>query len=364
LPTFLLRLLFFGQFRAKISHLYSDSHNFCVHLLILALLLGVFSLSLSAFCGSMETGFYRVPRIQLKLDAMRGDIQSKGLLWLANRPSIFVGTILTANNVANYSLSLAGVLVFQEIFGEVSPVLTEIFVTIFLAPVLFVYGEMLPKYVCLFAPKRFLRLGSPLLFFLTALLMPLSGLLWLVNRFFARLLGRPSEMTRLSLAKSELVKTFDEGHEVGVLGRTQRQLIDGIIMVSNQSVKSIVIPIHHYPLITSDMNPQAVLSLTRSLRMYEVPIFGRLDALDGLILNRSQLVPVGYVRTIDLETAVYRKEEKLPIRKLVEVIDNYSLLAALNLLQTSNELLGVVVNPQKRCFGLISLGRLQEQFFS
>ena len=333
-------------------------------MLLFALFLSLFSLSLSAFCGCMETGFYRVPRLQLKLDAMRGDWQSKGLLWLTNRPSIFVATILTANNTANYSLSLAGVLLFHEAIGEVSPVWTEICVTVCLSPILFVYGEMLPKYVCLIAPKRFLKLGSPLLFFLTALLLPLSGLLWLVNRFFARLLGRPHEMIRLSLAKSELLKTFDEGHEAGVLGRIQRQLIDGIISVSNQSVKSIAIPIHHYPLMTSDMDPQAVLSLARSLRMCEVPIFGRLDALDGLVPSRSQLVPVGYVRTIDLETTVYRKEEKLPIRKLVEVIDNNSLLAALNLLQTSGELLGVVVNSQKRCFGLISPEKLQEQFFS
>jgi len=326
-----------------------------------ALFLGLFSLSLSAFCGSMETGFYRVPRIQLKLDAMRGDLTSKGLLWLANRPSIFVATILIASNAANYSLSLAGVLFFHEILGNTYPLLTEICVTVFLSPIVFMYGEMFPKYICLVAPKRFLRLGSPLLFFLTTLLLPLSGLLWLVNRLFTGLLGHSNEMIRLSLAKSELVNTFDEGREVGVLGRTQRQLIDGVISVSGQSVKSIAIPIHQYPLLTSDMKPAAVLSLARSLRMCEIPIFGKSDALDGLIPSRQHLIPVGYVRTIDLETTVFRKGEKLPIRELVEVIGDTSLLAALNLFHTSSEMLGIVVNSQKRCFGLISPEKLQEQ---
>ena len=329
--------------------------------MLFALFLGFFSLSLSTFCGGMETGFYRVPRIQLKLDAMQGDWQSRGLLWLTNHPSIFVATILIANNTANYSLSLAGVLFFHELLGDASPLLTEICVTVFLSPLLFVYGEMFPKYLSLFAPKRFLKLGSPLLFFLTILLLPLSGLLWLVNRFFAGLFGRSSEMVRLSLAKSELVKTFDEGREAGVLGRTQRQLIDGIIAVSNQSVRSLAIPVHHYPLITSDMKPATVLSLARSLRMCEIPIFGRSDALDGLVPSRSQLVPVGYLRTIDLETTVYRKEEKLPIRELTEVIDNDSLLTVLNHFQASGESLGMVINSQKRCFGLISAEKLQEQ---
>jgi len=325
-----------------------------------ALLLGLLGLSLSAFCSFMEIGFYRVPRIQLKLDAMRGNLRSKGLLWLTNHPSIFVATILVASNTANYSLSLAGVLFFHEILGDAGLWLTEICVAFFLSPILFVYGEMFPKYVSLFAPKRFLTLGSPLLFFLTALLLPLTGLLWLVNRFFARLLGSSHEMVRLSLAKSELVKTFDEGHEVGVLGRTQRQLIDGIITVSNQSVKSIAIPIHHFPLITSDMTPAAVLSLARSLRMCETPVFGKLDALDGLVPSRSQLVPVGYVRTIDLETTVYRAAEKLPIHDLLEVMGNDSLLTVLNLFRTSGESLGMVVDSHKRCFGLISTEKLQE----
>ena len=311
----------------------------------------------------METGFYRVPRLQLKLDAIRGNLTSKFLLWLANHPSIFVVTILTANNTANYSMSVAGVLFFHEILGDAFPLLTEICVTIFLAPVLFVYGEMFPKYICLFAPKRFLKFGSPLLFFLTILLLPLSGMLWLVNGLLAGLFGLSIEMTRLSLARSELTKTFDEGREVGVLSRTQRQLIDGIISVSSQSVKSIAIPIHHYPLITSDMTPATVLSLARSLRLCDIPVFGKLDALDGLVPSRRHLVPVGYVRTIDLETSVYRKSEKLPLRELVEVIDDYTLLTALNLFHTSSESLGIVVNSHRRCFGLISSEKLQEQLF-
>ena len=311
----------------------------------------------------METGFYRVPRLQLKLDAIRGNLTSKFLLWLANHPSIFVVTILTANNTANYSMSVAGVLFFHEILGDAFPLLTEICVTIFLAPVLFVYGEMFPKYICLFAPKRFLKFGSPLLFFLTILLLPLSGMLWLVNGLLAGLFGLSIEMTRLSLARSELTKTFDEGREVGVLSRTQRQLIDGIISVSSQSVKSIAIPIHHYPLITSDMTPATVLSLARSLRLCDIPVFGKLDALDGLVPSRRHLVPVGYVRTIDLETSVYRKSEKLPLRELVEVIDDYTLLTALNLFHTSSESLGIVVNSHRRCFGLISTEKLQEQLF-
>ncbi len=312
----------------------------------------------------MEISFYRAPRLQLKLDAMRGSLRAKALLWLTNHPSIFVATILVANNMANYSLSLAGVLFFHEMFSNVGPVSTEICVTVFLSPILFIYGEMFPKYVCLFAPKRFLQRGSPLLFFLTILLLPLSGLLWLINRFLAGLLGSSNEMTRLSLVKSELVKTFDEGHESGVLGHTQRQLIDGIITVSNQNVKSIMVPVHHFPLITADMTPQTVLSLARSLRMCEVPVFGRLDALDGLVPSRAHLVPTGYVQTTDLEAAVYQAAEKLPIRKLIEVIDNYSLLTTLNLFQASGESFGMVVNSHKRCYGLISMKHLQEQLFA
>ena len=59
-------------------------------------------LALSAFFSGSETGFYRMTRLRLVMEASAGDAISRAMLWLANRPSLFVATTLVGNNLANY----------------------------------------------------------------------------------------------------------------------------------------------------------------------------------------------------------------------------------------------------------------------
>ena len=81
----------------------------------IALGMAALGLFLSAFFSGSETGFYRVTRMRLVLDAMGGDRTARGLLWLTNHPSMFIATALVGNNLANYLTSLAIVLGTQAL---------------------------------------------------------------------------------------------------------------------------------------------------------------------------------------------------------------------------------------------------------
>ncbi len=59
-----------------------------------ALFTAVVGLLLSAFFSGTETGFYRIARMRLTLDAIGRDQTARRLLWLVNHPSIFVATTL------------------------------------------------------------------------------------------------------------------------------------------------------------------------------------------------------------------------------------------------------------------------------
>src|SRR4030042_4230699 len=121
-----------------------------------ALVLAGVGIFLSAFFSGSETGFYRATRVRLVLDALGGDPISRGLVWLTGHPSLFVATVLVGNNLANYLTTLAIVmstqaLTFQQ--GHTAEYLTELIAPLALAPVLFVYGELLPKSLFLQAPN-------------------------------------------------------------------------------------------------------------------------------------------------------------------------------------------------------------------
>ncbi|MDA7903960.1 DUF21 domain-containing protein, partial [Mariniblastus sp.] len=106
---------------------------------ILLLLLGIF---LSAFFSGCETGFYRASRVRFVIAGLDGDLISQYLIKLFNNPTLFVATTLIGNNVANYLTSLAIVLLAQQMTGSNA---AEMLAPILLSPLLFVYGELLPK---------------------------------------------------------------------------------------------------------------------------------------------------------------------------------------------------------------------------
>ena len=166
-------------------------------------LLFVAGLALSAFFSGAETGFYRVTRVRLVLDGLGGDWIARSLLWLTNNPTLFVATTLIGNNLANYLTSLSMVMGTHLLLGGDS-FLVEMLVPIALAPIVFIYGELMPKNLFYSAPNMLLRRGGPLFLFFTVLFAPISALLWGVGRLLERILGQAPLRVQLALARSEL----------------------------------------------------------------------------------------------------------------------------------------------------------------
>jgi len=316
--------------------------------ILTALLLACVGLFLSAFFSGSETGFYRAGRLRLALDAMGGDRLARGLVWLTNRPSMFVATTLVGNNLANYITSLAIVMATRWfVAGDV--LAAELVAPLLLAPVLFVYGELLPKNLFLHAPNRMLRKGGPLFLLFVVLFFPVSGLLWCINRGLARLLGESPERVRLKLARRELQQVLEEGQQAGILHPAQRRLAQGLFAVASQPVVRYATALADAPRARLDMPKQAVLSLAQRLRLPSVPIEGPGDA--------QRLI--GYVRVIDLALSPSPRLE--PIRPLVALSPEETPLEALMKMHTARESLAQVVDREGRTLGVLTALRLQQR---
>ncbi len=334
---------------------------------VFPLILGLVGLTLSASFSGSETGFYRIPRIRLKLDAIGNDRTARRLLWLVNHPSFFVATILVGNNVANYMVSMATVLFVGVVLPNNQGIAVEILSTLLVAPFLFVYGEMFPKFLCLHAPNRMLRLLTPIILFFFRLFLPFTSLLWLVNKGVALLLRRSREMIHLTLGRDELTRMIDEGHDVGILFDAQQQLANGVFAVSNRRVDDWAVSATLWPTLTADMTPTVALDIARQHRLAELPVYEPSDEA-----SPSDEIPLGYVRTVDLEFAVrgfygdtsqdflQLLKTRLPIRSLVEISSQHTLLTAMILLQTLHGSFGCVIGENRRCIGFVSADQLRE----
>ncbi len=315
----------------------------------IALGLGTAGLFLSAFFSGMETGFYRAARIRLVLDALGGDRISRGLVGLTNRPSMFVATALVGNNVANFITSLAIVMAVSWLFSASGSLLAELLAPIVLAPILFVYGELLPKYLFLHAPNRFLRRGGALFLGFTVLFLPVSILLWLLNRSLAKLLGESPEVVRLRIARRELQGILEEGHDVGILYPAQKKLATGIFVSADHTVRRHVVPSGEVARARANMSKSEICSLASRLELAEVPIEDK----------KRPTELTAYVRVIDL--ALSGADQVDGVRPMMTISAESTPIEALIRMQSEQENMARVLDAEGQTIGILYASRLRRQ---
>ncbi|MDR1924529.1 MAG: DUF21 domain-containing protein [Planctomycetaceae bacterium] len=340
------------------------------------ILLGIFSLFLSASFSGVETAFYRTPRLRLKLDAMSGDISARQILWFVNRPGIFVSTVLVGNNIANYSISATTVILVGLLLPDTHGIWVELSATIIVAPFLFVYGEMFPKYLGLYAPNRFLRFLSPVMMFFMIIFLPVTLLLWGVNYLAMRFLGVERSELRLSLNREELTQVLAEGHDTGIIFDAQKKLTNAVLLASESTIDCSMVSKSFFPLVTIDMEPVEVIGILRGCGLVEVPVYATEDAVrlglevGGVLPDNFEELPVGFVRLVDLDVAIRGQldeqtrellqllQTKLPLRSMIELSSRHSILTAMILMQTLNCPFGCVINEKRANLGFVQANNL------
>jgi CBS domain containing-hemolysin-like protein len=312
-------------------------------LIILMLLLGIF---LSGFFSGSETGFYRASRVRVVIAALEGDRFSKALVRLFNNPALFVATTLVGNNVANYLTSLSIVLLAQQL--DVSS-LGEMLAPILLSPMLFVYGELLPKNLFYQAPNFLLRLAAPLFLAFTVLFWPLAAMLWGMSRILEVLLGQSPEKIRLALARKEVQKVFEEGLEAGILHPTQRHLAQSFFLVADRPVGEICQPLSRTILIAKHTTAGYIKELARRKKLADIPVF-----------ENSKSNIIGHVRTLDLLVNDKYTTAKKALRELRSVQATELAGEVVLQMQANRETLLLVVDDDKKTIGVLSIDQLTD----
>ena len=315
-------------------------------ILILAGVLFLVGLCLSAGFSGSETGFYRVTRVRLLVDGLAGDGVSRVLLWMTNHPALFVATSLIGTNLANYCVSLSIVMTTQLLWGDGAYVI-HLMAPLLLSPVVFVYGELLPKNLFLRAPNLLLRRVGPIFILFAVLFAPLSALLWLFGRLLESILGGAPLRIRLALARNELRQVLEEGHDAGILRPAQRDLAQTLFSLAPQSVMDFTTPLENVAVIERGTSISEVMQLARKQGFSAAPV-----------VDQAGQTPVGYIRIVDL----YLDDSEVisDVRPLLEISSLEPHIAALIRMQTGKEELAAVVGNDGEMVGLLYAERLTE----
>lgn len=191
---------------------------------------------LSAFFSGSETAYYRLSVLRVNVEAQGGNKAARKMLWFIRHPGEFVATVLIGNNIANYVTTLA-VGIGVGLVTTTTSDAVEVGMTLAAAPIVFLFGELVPKHVNYLTPMKSMRRKVDLFRIVFWIFRPLSiPLVWLTT-FLERMFRGDAKATTAVLGRPQVRELLKEGRLGGVFTDGQAELTNRLLRLGTRSIR-------------------------------------------------------------------------------------------------------------------------------
>lgn len=321
-------------------------------ILLWAALAMVFLLGLGFFSAT-EMGFYSLNRLRLRLRAGRpGDRLAHMLLDLTAHRERSILAVLLTQNVMNYLLTVATVALIIELTG-VGGHRADIYAAIVLSPIVFVFGDVVPKNWFHSQANRFMYPAAPVVK-ASVTILRYTGILWIpqsITRLIARLTGQESGET-WGGPRGEIAALLYETAATGTLTEEQARMVERVMNLASVRLGSIMIPREHAVTLPAEADRAAFERIVRKHNYSRLPVL----AADGrTVIGVVNVYDVLADQTGGPISNWFRPAVTLPARATAP--------EALLELRQAREPIGIVVDPRRGFVGIVTLKDLVEEIF-
>jgi CBS domain containing-hemolysin-like protein len=305
----------------------------------------VLALAMSALFAGMETGIYVLNKIRLDLRAETGDRRARLLRNIIANPNDMLAALLIGVNIAGYFATFAAS-AFFVISGAGHR--SQWYAMALTAPVLFVFGESVPKNV-------FRRLAETLAYRL-AWVLGYSQALFSVTGLVAMIRTVAGAMLRLSgvqrrsrqpLGHEGIAAVVAEGQASGALTHLQAVMADRVMKIADVTLRDVMIPMGKSLTAPQDIDLQRLTALVRDSNHSRLPLVDPAGRVTG-ILN-----------VYDALTVPASPAEKAAVPLVMD--ENLSVTDALYRMQRANAHMAVVADAENKHIGIVTIKDLVEE---
>ena len=310
----------------------------------------VLSVALSGLFSGTETGIYCLNRVRLRLHSEQGRRSARRIDALLQRPNDLIITVLIGTTIADYCASVCvAALLLRAVTGRQA----EIYTALIMTPVIFVFGNAIPKNWFQRGSDRFMY---PLSWALERLCQAarLTGavrILGTLTRLVLRMVD-PSGAARREdvLPRAKTLRLLREGAARGGLTAAQSDMIERVMRLSEVRVGRVMIPRQRAAIIREDISRDDFLRIASMAHFSRFPM-----SRDGE--NRMR----GVVNAYD----VLADEQQCPVveyaRVTIELRPEEPVSAALVKMQDARQAMAIVVDPSGDCLGVLTIKDLVEE---
>ena len=248
-------------------------------------------LSLSAFFSACEVAYFSLSPLNIRAIGERPGLLDQEAARLLAQPSELLTSILMGNSIVNVLLGVALALPTERLFEQLLPPSVSYVAAVGVCTgILVVVGEIVPKLLVVRNNESYARWASLPLRLCSTILLPLRhGVLWLVGVFFR--LSRFSNLRPAPfMTDDEFTSLLSEGEATGAIEKDEREMIQGILKVSESMVREILIPRPDMVALNEDATVAEALDLVIEHGFSRIPVYGEsLDHISGILYAKDLL---------------------------------------------------------------------------
>jgi putative hemolysin len=332
-----------------------------VNNIFLIFVIAFFIILAGLFAGS-ETGMYRLSRLRLRLGIEKKKLSFIMLGRCLHDSSGLLLSMLIGTNLAHYlATSFITYIFFTYVFLRKAGAEhnAELFATLFTAPTLFVFSELIPKNLFFYRSDLLMPYLSPLLYtfhkalswcgiipllkFISSLLMKLSGL------------ASSSKTVITSTQRHQVQAILQDTHEEGILSPVQTDIINRLVGISHISIRSVMIDINKVQTVNVNSDNAALLNKLEKCAFSRLPV---IEEPSGNI--------IGFVNIYEtLNSSEQFTNLHNFIRPILKVNANTTVTDAINIMQKEHLKIVLVTKMsragQERPMGIVTMKDLVEE---
>ncbi len=302
----------------------------------------------AGYYSGVETGSYSLSRLKLRYRVEQGFSGAKILSRLLTNRQRFICVILVGHNLFVY---LATALTTRLYRGHYSPHLAEIVSVITLAPIIFIFAEVLPKNIFREYANTLMYLATPVLSFSSKVFGPVVALLQGVVWFWNRLLKISQRQEAAVLTRESLRFYFLEGRDAGILTSYQDLLARNIMALGGVSVGRAMVSLSRVVAVETSWDYERIKDLARSTNFSRFPVY-----------QNARHNIIGIINIYDLlwGNGVGKSVQDF-LRPAIFIGQDTSVAAGLYQLRRARQPMGIVINKAGRAVGIVTIKDLVEE---
>jgi putative hemolysin len=329
--------------------------------------LGVVALLIlvGGFFAASEIALITVKRHRLRQLADEGNASARTAQRLTEDPSRFLATIQIAITFLGFLAGATGAVAFSSnLAGLIRPVLGTaadtvafVFVTLVIALVSIIVGELVPKTLALSFPERLALIVARPIGWMERILSPIVWFVSTASKILVRLLGGKEKPQAGYLSTEELKMLVESSTEQGGFEEDEKEMIHGVIELGEKKVHEVMVPRIGIRAVNIDDPFDEVLDMIVRAGHSRLPVFE--ESLDNIvgILYAKDLLP--YLKQNG------RPEGPIDVRSLVRtpvyVPESKAVDELLHEMQNAKRHIAIVVDEYGGTAGLVTMEDVVEE---